>query len=302
MCDGLIKTKAGHSGLLGAVILTAITASMLMPSPSVGSGAVPRCRRAANRASHHARPHQSKHRGSRKQKQAKIHKRVTLGATGPANPINMNDTKGIGETDIVIGASPALPSTVRSKQITLTVPKRFERSGSNMASVYLPVPTFSRPRILENGKLVAFTLCVSVNGAQAGSYVGQVIVGGPKGVQPATIAITVNAKNRTLFRLGLWIAGIVALLLLFVQAAKKRWDAKENPRLKGVALATLGDPWGFWLPTVIAVVAAVVAVYQVWDTTAAWGADTGASLIALGGTTLSATGIGGFLSSVRSSS
>jgi hypothetical protein len=219
----------------------------------------------------------------------------------------MSNTKGIGETDIVVGASPALPPTVRSKQITLTVPKRFERSGSNMTSQYLPAPKFSSPRVLENGKLVAFTLCVNVSGAEAGSYLGQVIVGGPKGVQPATIAITVNAKNQTLFYVGVLFAAGVALLLLFFQAAKKKWDGLlgpegESPKFGDVMKATLKDVWGFWVPTLIAVVAAVVAVFQVWDGTAAWGADTGASLIALGGTTLSAIGIGGFLTSIRGSS
>jgi hypothetical protein len=229
-----------------------------------------------------------------------LKRRVTLGFSGPANPINMADTTGIGETDIVVNASPALPPRVTSRQITITVPKRFERSGANLTSEYLPVPTFTRPRILERGKLVAFTLCVDVTNAQAGSYIGQVVVGGPKGVQPATVAITVNAKNGTLFLRGLIAAILLAFLLLLAQASKKRWDAMTTPRSSRKAIGgAFGDLWGFWFPAVVAIVAAVVAVYQVWDSTAAWGADTGASLIALGGTTLSATGIGGFLSSLR---
>ncbi len=236
-----------------------------------------------------------------KQRRARVEKH-TLAATGPANPINMSDTQGIGVTELVVGASPALPSKVKPRQITLTVPKRLERTGSNLSSEYLRPPTFSRPRILENGKLVAFRLCENVTGAQAGSYIGQVIVGGPNGVQPATIAITVNAKNQTFFWIGLCGAILLAFALLLAQAADKRQSKDGGRDFLRPCGEALSDAWGFWLPTLVAIGAAVVAVFQVWDSTLAWGADTGASLIALGGTALSAAGIGGFLSSIRGSS
>jgi hypothetical protein len=233
-------------------------------------------------------------------------KHPTLGSTGPASPINMGDTKGWGQSDIVVGASPALRPRVRPSQITIHVPKRFERSGDNLTSEYLRRPIFTRRRILERGKLVAFTLCINMDGAQAGTYVGQLIVGGPGKIQPATIAVTINVKNRTLFLQGLAVAILLAFALLLALATKKRWDvidSKKTPKCPPCLATAMGqaltDAWGFWLPTAIAIVAAGVAMYQVWDNTVAWGADTGASLIALGGTTLSAAGIGSFLTSIR---
>src|SRR6202035_4045763 len=164
-----------------------------------------------------------------------------------------------------------------------------------------PEPEFSKPRILQHGTLIAFTLCVDASHTDAGSYVGQVIVGGPKGVQPATVAVTLNAKDESKFIVGIVLAGLLALLLLFIRGVKVRMEKPGTPEqpavdsqpaipaqpaltLSQAALATGLDIIGFWVPTPFAVAAALVAIFQVYDANPSWGADATSSLIALGGT------------------
>jgi hypothetical protein len=230
---------------------------------------------------------------------------VTLESTGPADPINMGGLRGVGTTDIAVTATPALPPSVTPDQITLEIPKRPERSGATLNTAYLPSPTFSRPRILEEGKIIAFTMCLDASHTGAGSYVGQVIIGGPEGVQPTTVAVTLNAKNHTAYLIGLILAAVAALVLLFLRGVKLGYDTltegSNAQRVRTAAGNTLKDPFGFWVPTVIGIGAAVFAMAQVYDSNVSWGADTVSSLIALGGTAISAAGLGTFLSSLKGS-
>jgi hypothetical protein len=219
----------------------------------------------------------------------------------------MGGLRGTGQTDITVSASPPLPAGVTPREISLQVPKRFARIQTGLSTGYLPYPTFSSPRILEGGKLIAFTLCVDASHISAGSYVGQVIVGGPPGVQPATVAITLNARDEGAFRLGIILALILAFLMLLLRGIKVNYqqppaNATMGTRLDKVgkaALATATDPLGFWAPSLIALGAAFAAMLQVYDSNVSWGADTIASLLALGGTAIAAAGVGTFLSSLK---
>jgi hypothetical protein len=235
---------------------------------------------------------------------AEIKPTVAFSSSGPAEPMNMGGLRGTGTTDIAIAASPALPTSVTSEEITVDIPKRFARNGPGLTTQYLPEPEFSKPRILQHGTLIAFTLCVNASHTPAGSYVGQVIVGGPKGVQPATIAVTLNAKDEIEFIVGSIVAGVIAVLLLLLRGIKVRMEkpvaTNETAPTAGKALGiTLKDLLGFWVPTIVAVAAALVAMLQVYDANSSWGADATSSLIALGGTALSAAGLGTFLSSLK---
>lgn len=234
---------------------------------------------------------------------------VALASPAPADPMNMGSLRGVGETDITVSASPALPKTVTPRDITLAVPKRFERSGTGLSTAYLAEPTFSRPRILAQGKLIAFTLCEDASDINAGSYVGQVIVGGPPGVQSATVAITLNAKNESFFRWGIGLAALLAFGLLFLRGFKVNFDtrksddtlqAAEKTPTKAAAV-TVKDYLGFWAPTLIGVGGAIAAMLSVYDADVSWGADTVSSGLALGGTAISAAGLGTFLSSLKGS-
>jgi hypothetical protein len=229
---------------------------------------------------------------------------VALQSSGTADPINMGALKGTGITDVTVSASPALPKSVTPGQITLDVPKRFTRNGTNLNTAYLPAPTFSTPRILEHGKLIAFSLCLDADNIDAGSYIGQVIVGGPEGVQPATVTVTLNAKDQTMFRVGIVLAVLVAFALLLMRGIKVNYDKTEGDtqgNFMNSLKATAKDVIGFWLPTVVAIGAAVIAMLTVYDGAPSWGADQTASLIALGGTAITAAGAGTFLSSLSNS-
>ncbi len=227
---------------------------------------------------------------------------VALSSSGPAEAMNMGGLRGTGTTDIAIAASPALPASVSSEEITVDIPKRFARTGPGLTTQYLPEPEFSKPRILQHGTLIAFTLCVDARHIDAGSYVGQVIVGGPVGVQPATVAVTLNAKDEGKFILGMVLAGIVAVLLLLFRGIKihmEKLPEGTTKNLRNALLPTVTDFVGFVAPTVVAVAAALVALLQVYDSNVSWGADSISSLIALGGTAISAAGLGTFLSSLK---
>jgi hypothetical protein len=214
--------------------------------------------------------------------------------------MNMGGLRGTGMTDISVTASPALPETVRSEDIAIELPQRFARSGAGLTSSYLPSPTFSPPEILEHGKVIAFTLCVDATKVEAGSYVGQVIVDGPPGIQAATVAITLNAKDQETFVIGLAAAILVAIALMLLRGVKGNYDGQGAPKDIGKAFReTMTEYFGFWTATAIGIGAAVAAMLQVYDSNVSWGADTVSSLLALGGTAISAAGVGTFLSSIK---
>jgi hypothetical protein len=229
---------------------------------------------------------------------------VTFESGSPADTINLGGSRDSGSTDITVGATPALPPTVTPDQITLEVPKRFRRIGEKINSRFADPPTFSTPRILQEGTLIAFSMCVDANELDAGAYVGQIIVGGPPGVQSTNVAVTVNAKNATLFVWGSILAALAAFLLLLFRSANESFNADKSTSGRGLkagraTLTTLGDLLGFWAPTVIAIGAAVVAMAQVYDGDVAWGANWISSFLALAGTAISAAGLGTFLAAIK---
>jgi hypothetical protein len=217
--------------------------------------------------------------------------------------MNMGGLKGTATTDITVAASPALPDSVTPQDITLDVPKRFVRNSTGAGTSYLPAPTFSTPRILEHGALIAFTLCVDASHIAAGSYVGQVIVGGPPGVQSATVAVSLNAKNATLFIVGLILASLISLAALVYAAVKAAYGAQPDDQRSWTQAwrSTVKNGFGFWIPTVVAIGAAIGAMLQIYDGNVAWGADEISSVVGLLGSAIAATGVGVFLSSLKGS-
>jgi hypothetical protein len=231
---------------------------------------------------------------------AAIKPTVAFQSNGPAATMNMGGLRGTATADIAVTASPPLPAAVAADEITLSIPARFARTGAGLGTDYLPRPTFTTPEILEHGALVTFTLCVDASHIAAGSYVGQVIVGGPVGVQPASVAISLNAKDNTLFIVGIVLASLAAFALLVFRGIKVK-HAVDSQTLGNAFRAMLKDYLGFWAPTVIAIAGAVVAMLQVYDGNPAWGADKVSSFIALATTAITAAGVGTFLSSLSKS-
>jgi hypothetical protein len=224
--------------------------------------------------------------------------------------LNLGGNSDTGSIDITVGASPVLPESATPDQITLEVPKRFKRSGDKAETEFIDLLQFSTPRIINRGSLIGFSLCVDPDHLEAGSYVGQVIVGGPVGVEPATLAVTVNKQNGTLFWVGWAAAGLLAGVLLLLQAARTPYDeyVKKNTggntkpkKLWKAIKETVVDVMGFVLPALIGIALALAAMYQIYAGDPAWGADSLSSVIALVGTAITAAGLGAFISSIRKS-
>lgn len=215
--------------------------------------------------------------------------------------MNLGGNDDTGSVDITVTASPALPRRVTSDQITIEMPQRPKRIGEKLETEFIDDLAFSAPRIIQRGKLVAFSYCVDGSGIEAGTYVGQLIVGGPEGVEPATLAVTVNRKDGVWFWIG-WVgAGLLAFALLALRDVTSKSKSEQGSKKWNKALRkTLRDYGGFWGPTVIGVGAALAAMYQVYAGDVSWGADPLSSILALAGTAISAAGLGTFISSVSS--
>jgi hypothetical protein len=229
-------------------------------------------------------------------------KTPSLESTGPADPINVGGGEGTASTDIVLTASPALAATITPPLITIDIPQRFRRSGNKLATEYLPDPTFSSPRIIESRKVISFRLCFDTNKVAPGSYIGQVVVSAP-GIQPATVAVTLNDKNTWLFVFGGIGAVLAAFTLLWFQAAQTKWQqqAAAEKSVRKALREPFSDLFRFWGPTVFAILAAAAAMWQVYSADPAWGADWGTSVIALVGTAIAAAGLGTLLSGFKRS-
>jgi hypothetical protein len=201
---------------------------------------------------------------------------VTLTPEREAELINFGSGRGTKERDIVVTADKPLPKSVTPSQIGLDVPRRFERVGDTLESVSLPPPEFTKPQISPDRREIRTTVCVNGGGVQAGSYVGTMRVSGPRGVERAVVAVTINAKARLwVFILALVGALLVAALLLLY----RRYYADEEIDRR------------FGLESAIPLGAAFGAMYATYAQDPAWGADAVTSGFALIGTALAAAGL-----------
>lgn len=175
------------------------------------------------------------------------------------------------------------------------------RTGDETAeSVTFPEPTFSQPRVFGNGKRIVFAVCLAPpSDLPAGEYTALITVDGPAGVESTTVTLTANAKNATLFWVG--IAGTLLLalaVLLYKAAADARATRLEAAEGEGEEKAeagrwrwrdTVGDP-GWLFPTLFALGATFGTLYALWEADPAWGASGLGSVLALAGTGLAAVG------------
>lgn len=187
------------------------------------------------------------------------------------------------------------------------------RSGDKTDSVAFPEPTFGEIRPSGNGKRLSFRVCIQPPAElPAGRYVGILTLEGPPGVEPASVTLTVNAKDGTGFRLAAIVAGVLAFFVLLykgasderarrlrqLEAAKVPEKIGEEPnqqyvqarRWGSAAGARLSDP-GWLGPTIAAIASTFGVLAAAYANNPAWG-ETGllASAIALIGTALAAVG------------
>ena len=150
--------------------------------------------------------------------------------------------------------------------------------------------------IKRNRTLITFTACLDSEGLGAGSYAGQIGISGPRKLQPASVAVVANLRDGKLFRRGLILALVAALVLMIyghvkkIRGQKTWWRAFwDNTRPDD----------GFWVESAIGLVAAGLAAGAVYAQDPAWGDDAFPSLVALGGTTLAAAGVQNLIATAR---
>jgi hypothetical protein len=111
--------------------------------------------------------------------------------------------------------------------------------------------------------------------------------------------VTANLKSLCRFILVGVLSLIAAFLLLLAKDAN---DNKGTGSWLGAIPGRLGKG-SFWGPTIVGLVAAVLAMLPLYAKNPAWGADLWESLATLGGAAFGATGVGSLVSSlVRGSS
>ncbi|HEX8068128.1 MAG TPA: hypothetical protein VF520_16550 [Thermoleophilaceae bacterium] len=240
-----------------------------------------------------------------KAKNAKVAKPkpITLDPVTQTQVVNFGTDRSEKSVDVVLTASTAVPRRIKGEHFELDVPQRFRRVDDKLETTVLPRPTFSEPRIFGKRRRIALTICLDGEDVKPGAYTGNVVLTGPAQVGDATVTLTVNAKNGGLFALGLVLAVLTALALLFYKAMKAKRDAApaDGPIGWGTALWRVVGDFAFWAETIVSIGAAVVAVYVVWSQDPAWGDDEFPSIVALGATALAAAGVQNLIATVRGS-
>jgi hypothetical protein len=156
----------------------------------------------------------------------------------PSQTVNFGGTRGWEFVDMVLTATPALPLSVTPNQIRLSILRHFTRTSQTLPTATAPSPVFTQPQISAGRDRVTFTVCLNGAGLPAGSFTGSVIVEGPAGVVPTTLAITENAKDDTL---ASWLAGVLlfaAFVFLLLRGAATRQAADEQHVITEAARAT----------------------------------------------------------------
>jgi hypothetical protein len=166
-------------------------------------------------------------------------------------------------------------------------------------------------------------VCLNGSGLEAGSYAGNILVEGPRGLAPASISLTANAKDS---HLALWGAVGVLLLALFflvLRGAAARQAKTEEVHAKEFAKATTDaereeavqkqaqaperltkyvrevfKDLNWWVTSVVALGLAAGTIYGIYSANPSWGADTLGSVISLVGPAFTAVGVQSVITSL----
>lgn len=194
--------------------------------------------------------------------------------------LNFADGRGEKTDFIVLKASDPLSKGVTPDQFELDTLTPLRRIGEDsLESTRLKQPMRSDVRIFDHGNRVAFTLCVSANGGEPGTFNGQYLLSGPTGVSSATVTQTAQLKA-TLGQFLPWLIGVllVTAVIMAIKLVSRSDDKKA--KMGQVAIA------------VVSVVAAGIAMVLVYNGDQTWGTNTLASAAALLATGFTAAGIG----------
>jgi hypothetical protein len=97
---------------------------------------------------------------------------VKLVSDLPSQTVNFGGSRGWEFVYVVLTATPALPSSVTSNQIRLSILRPFTRTSQTLPTATAPIPKFTEPMISSGRDRVTFTVCLNGAGLPAGSFTG----------------------------------------------------------------------------------------------------------------------------------
>lgn len=243
--------------------------------------------------------------------------------------VNFGGGSGWQAADVVLKATPRLPSAVQADQIVLSVPRRLTRVSDNLPTAAIRKPLFTRPYINQTRDRITFTVCIDGEKLKAGVYQGTVAIEGPEGFGPTAVTLTINRRNAFAFWLSLGIAIVLVSGLMLLRGASEKKTVAVGEATKGAAEATGGsqadleraatkageiaarpvatktrlwepltDP-GWWLTSLLSLGLAVGAAYSIYAANPAWGADPVGSMFSTVGTCFAAAGFQSLITSLR---
>lgn len=199
--------------------------------------------------------------------------------------LNFGDGRGVKTDEITLRVkdSGSLPKSVQAEHFQFITEQPMKRIGSDsLESTRLQPLTFSKPEIVDNRKRIKFTICVSAENGEPGTYTGQVLLSGPLGLSSTTLTQTAQLKTKE----GTFL--LILIVILLAVGVLLWW--KTNLDLEGKKQKTrIGL-------IVISLASVGAAMYQIYNDNPAWGADKFASALALLGTALAAAGLGSTVS------
>ena len=217
--------------------------------------------------------------------------------------VNFGAGRGAKSTVLHVKVDPALPLG-GEQSLRLEADPLVRTGNSNAETIDFADIRFSALQVSANRERISFKACLTPSNAlPAGNYTGVVTLDGPSGVEGATVTITANAKNGTLFWGGVLLTLVLAYLVVLYKAAADTRAlritgaqdgddaAKEDAAKWWPAFWANVRDVGFEFRSVLTLGATFGALYALWEANPAWGeAGTIASLIALVGVGVAAVG------------
>jgi len=255
-------------------------------------------------------PKKQKKQKARAKQPAKA-KHITLQPepTSANKVVNLGDDREAEEVTLhvnVAGVSPKERQTFANQLGVVAEP--FANTSETGETVTFSEPTFTKPELSGNGKRATFTMCVDApNDLPAGKYTTTVLLEGPPSTEPAVMTVTLNAKDGYGFILAAGFTALLSFLVLLYKAAGEQRALllakaeKESADKRDAAVKKARGWWGpiwsclkdfgWWVPTVAALVSAFAVLYAAYAANPAWGeGGIVTSAIALIGTGLAAVG------------
>ncbi|MBJ7347407.1 MAG: hypothetical protein JHC87_02415 [Thermoleophilaceae bacterium] len=191
---------------------------------------------------------------------------------------NFGTDRQLQAVTLVFFADKPLPTSVKPANLEMIADPMF-RSDERLESERFPRPTFSQPRIQNNRSRVEVDVCLNPAEVKPGKYTTTITLGGPVGINSATVALTANLKAG----LSFWImwAIVIALSLAILVFQESQADVSGRKRYDRVFKWTTG----------VSLVGVAIVIWGIWDSDPTWGANTIAALVALGGAAFASIGV-----------